>query len=350
MIKSSRLRVNNSKWRHYPFYLACGSVAVVLLVKTEASLPVYAQSPPPWQLVEAQTSDEMAYPDYLLGSGDEITITVFDYSEFSGVHHILPDGSLSLPLVGRVMTAGKTPDQLSEELAGRLNVWLRNPVVNVSLVTPRPISVNVSGAVMHPGPVRLEDGQDALRVSEALVSAGGITQRADLRQVTLRRYHPNGEISEMALDLLAAVTSDNPPPDLLLRDGDALFIPESNGLLEPRLIARSSFAPAIVKVKVVGEVIAPGDVEVPPGSSLSAAIATAGGPTIDARLSSVTHVHMNVDGDVDTQIMDLSTLSDNYQVAAGDVIIVPKKESSNILDYAGRILFPFRILNDIFGD
>ncbi|MEO1621890.1 MAG: SLBB domain-containing protein, partial [Cyanobacteria bacterium J06632_3] len=94
------------------------------------------------------------------------------------------------------------------------------------------------------------------------------------------------------------------------------------------------------------EVTRPGEVQVSPNSSLSSAVATAGGPTEDARLGQVSFVRLDADGEIVRQEIDLSDLTDTYQVQDGDVIIVPKRSSSSILDFAARLLNPLDVIFD----
>lgn len=291
-------------------------------------------------------------PSYVLGAGDQIDLTVFDYEEYTGRLVILPDGSITLPLIGRVQASDKTIEELDQDLTVRLQSYLVNPVVNIALAIPRAVEVNISGEVGRPGPVRSDAFQGNPTLSEALLAAGGITQNADIRQVELQRYDPQGNSQPIVINLWDAISSDNPPPDLILQDGDSIYVPRlaSGETLDRRLVARSSFAPETVRVRVVGEVTQPGEVELPPDSSISSAIAIAGGPTGDARLSRVGFVRMNEDGRIERQTVDLSELTDNYQVQEGDVIVVPERNTSSILDFAGRVFSPINaLLNLIYG-
>jgi polysaccharide export outer membrane protein len=119
-------------------------------------------------------------------------------------------------------------------------------------------------------------------------------------------------------------------------------------IAEQRLVASSTFAPELVRVRVVGEVEAPGPIEVPPDSSLSAAIAIAGGPTEDSELDEVSLVRLNDDGQVEERKLDLEDLVDNFQVQEGDVIFVPQEDGRSFLDFVPRLLGPVGDLLDIF--
>jgi polysaccharide export outer membrane protein len=298
----------------------------------------------------------------LLGAGDQIEITVFGYEEYNGPRTVLPDGSVTVPLAGSVMAAGKTADQFAAELTARLQPFLVDPYVTVSLALLRPITVNIAGEVYRPGPVQLQslstqeitNPQNEIQsptLSVALTRAGGITQNADIRQVVVRRQQADGTVQPMTLNLWESIRSENGVPDLVLQDGDSIFIPRvaaNDTTIDRRLVSQSSYAPSTVRVRVVGEVNAPGEVQVPPNSSISSAVAIAGGPTEDARLSEVAFVRMGETGEIEREMIDLRNLTDTYQIQDGDVVIVPKRGSSSFIDFAGRVLSPLGIFFNLF--
>jgi polysaccharide biosynthesis/export protein len=168
--------------------------------------------------------------------------------------------------------------------------------------------------------------------------------------VVVMRSLPNGETARIKVNLWDALWSETLPEDTLLRDGDLVFVPrlEAGEIADSRLLARSSLAPETVRVRVVGEVTRPGEVPVPPNSSLSSAVAIAGGPTDDARLSEVAFIRMNDAGEIEQELVDLSSLVDTYQVQDGDVVVVPKTTSGSALDFAQRLLGPLGFLFGLF--
>jgi polysaccharide export outer membrane protein len=309
-------------------------------------------------------STSVSRPSYILGPGDQVDIRVFDYAEFTGPRTILPDGTITMPLLGQIPASGRTPEQLSQDLSNRLKVYLVNPVVTVSLATLRPVTVNVSGEVQRPGPVQLRSLTTANQIqtgdpnstegpaslSVALRQAGGITQSADIRRVIVTRNGVDGSRTTTVINLWDAVASNEGLQDPILQDGDSVYVSRLNAgdSLDRRLTTRSSFAPATIRVRVVGEVRNPGEVQVPPNSSLSSAVAIAGGPTTDARLSRVAFIRLNEVGQVERQIVNLENLTDTIQIQDGDVLIVPKKQSSSFLDFAGRLLGPVGGLLNLF--
>lgn len=316
---------------------------------------------------------------YILGAGDQIALSVLGYPEFTGTIALLPDGTINLPLIGQVGAAGLTPNQLSALLTQQMRAYLVDPVVNVGLVVTRPVVVTVSGEVYRPGPqqlsslsnsgsttlnansigningdTRLSDAQLINRpalptLSSALLLAGGVTRDADIRQVRLRRPLPGGRVEVLTFNLWEAITSELGAADIPLRDGDSIFIPTLTGdAIDRRRVASSSLAPSTVRVKVVGEVVRPGEVAVPPNSSVSSAVAIAGGPTADARLADVSLVRQDDSGEIIEEKIDLTNLIDDYQIEEGDVIVVAKRGYLSVVDGIGRVLSPLTIFR-LFG-
>lgn len=291
---------------------------------------------------------------YLLGPGDAVTLSVIGYPEFEGTQAILPDGTISIPLIGSVQASNQTLASLAQRLTQRLQTYLVNPAVSLSLASMRPVLITVGGEVSRPGPLQLGslmDGEANPTLTNALTAAGGVTRKADIRQVQIQRRRADGSAELLTLNLWEGLGMLTATTELVLRDGDVVWVPELDPLdivIDRTLVARSSIAPETVRVRVVGEVVNPGEVEVPPSASLSSAVAVAGGPTTDARLSQVEFVRMDDTGQISTETVDLRNLTDGYQVQDGDVLVVPRTGLATGLDYFGRFLTPFNFLFNLF--
>lgn len=323
-------------------------------------MPDQPIEPPREQIIPPPPTTDISASSYLLGPGDQIQVSVYGFEEYTGPLLILPDGTISLPLIGQVFAAGRTTAQLTRELTVALDRILVSPSVSVTLNSLRPVVVNVSGEVYRPGPTQLQTNTTATEtsssaasapsVSSAIVQAGGVTRTANVREIVVLRALPNGNTIRKTVNLWDSLGSETLPEDMLLRDGDLVFVPQlaAADLGDGRLLSRSSLAPNTVRVRVVGEVTRPGEVPVPPNSSLSSAVAIAGGPTDDARLNDVAFIRMNDSGEVTQEVVNLSNLVDNYQVQDGDVIIVPKTNTGSVLDFAQRLLSPLGFLFRFF--
>ncbi len=301
---------------------------------------------------------------YRLGSGDHLDISVFDAPEFTATKVVAPDGTVTLPIVGSIPAAGRSTAQLTQELQGKLKRWLKVPVVSIGVVKFRPLLISVAGEVRRPGPMQMNNIPNEPRaessttnppntstlqalptLSAALENAGGLTRDADIRRVSLRRG-----VNTIPIDLWAGISTDQPTPDYMLQDGDSIFVPKLSpqDVLDRRLLAKSSLAPKTIKVRVVGEVKKPGEVDVAPESTISGAVAIAGGATEKGKLKRVSLVRLDETGKVQEQQLDLTQMIDSQQVQDGDVIIVPKSSSFSFIDVAGQVIPPLGILLNLF--
>jgi polysaccharide export outer membrane protein len=332
----------------------------------------------PETLIDSTNLSNDLFSDYLLGPGDQVRTDILGYEAFdwaSSQRVILSDGSIRIPLVGTVPAAGKTLEQLQIDVANRLSQTLVEPDVDMSLVVLRPVVINVAGDVYRPGPIQLGSLTQAQTniaggnnlttttntpsLTAALAAAGGIRRTADIRQIVIQRRLANGQTAEYTVNLWDALRGADNLGVLVMFDGDSVFVPRAtaDSGIDQALVASSSISPTNIRVRVVGEgVINPGEVQIQPNSSISGAVAAAGGPNADAALQNVRLIRLSELGQVEEEQVDLANLVDNYQVQDGDVIFVPKRGVLVGIDRVNRFLTPilgplggiFGILN-IFG-
>jgi polysaccharide export outer membrane protein len=324
---------------------------------------------------QLQNSDNASISSYLLGPGDQIGIAVIDFAEFTQTRVILPDGTVLLPLIGPVRAAGQTLESLQADITRRLSVYLIDPVVELNLSVLRPVVVTVGGEVYRPGPVQLNSlttvntrvgnnaqlssASTAPTLSTALGSAEGVRRNADLRNITVQRQLPGGRQTILTVNLWESIFQGTGEDDILLQDGDIVFVPTApdGSEIDPQLVARSSLAPALVRVRVIGEVNRPGEVQISPESNVLTAIAVAGGHNDDANLSQVALIRLGDTGQVEGQAIDLSRFEDTTAIQDGDVIVVPERGYLNVVDSIARIFQPlttpfnfFLLLDRVFND
>jgi polysaccharide biosynthesis/export protein len=158
-------------------------------------------------------------PNYL-NPGDVVKISFPAAPELNQTQKIGTDGTLSLPLIGEVHAAGKSPGQLQSELANLYKPQLQDNEVLVTLET-RALPVVVSGAVQKPGKIVFERPATVL---EAIMEAGGFTPEADLKKVSLIRI-VQGEHYSQVFDL-RPVLHGKPTPAVYVSGGDVIFVPE----------------------------------------------------------------------------------------------------------------------------
>ena len=147
---------------------------------------------------------------YTLGIDDKLTLNVFGEDRLTGEQQIGPDGSITIPLIGKVQAAGRTVDAVSGEVRERLAMgFLKNPSVSITILTFRPFYI--LGEVNRPGEYPYRKG---MSVSDAVATAQGFSYRARKKYVFVKRQ---GAADEQRLELR---------PDLQVQPGDTLRIGE----------------------------------------------------------------------------------------------------------------------------
>ena len=187
-----------------------------------------------------------AVETYRLNPGDHLNITVLGEPLLSGDQLIGPDGTIRLPLIGTVMAAGLTLDELTQRLTQSLRRFLRDPKVVVALKQLPPMfrRIYVLGAVKMPGAYALPTGGSAT-VIDAIALAGGFAEEADLERV--RIFQKDGRV--LTVNLKNFQADGFRLNGSTLQPGDLVWVP-----------------PAFVRVSIGGAVNLPGYHSVPPSN------------------------------------------------------------------------------------
>ncbi len=154
-----------------------------------ASVSVSAQTTAPVADGAATTSSNQAA--YRINAGDDIEVYVWGEQRLQRQIRVLPDGTFSFPLVGRIEAAGKLPYEIEAVVSKGLENQYRGqvPQVTVSVTTPSGLQFSVMGRVNAPG--SFTPGR-YVNLLEALSLAGGPSQFADLDGISIVRKTPNG--------------------------------------------------------------------------------------------------------------------------------------------------------------
>jgi len=143
---------------------------------------------------------------YRFSADDRISITVFGEPDLSLAKiRIATDGTISVPLIGRVRIQGLTAAEIEMELARLFaNDYLKKPLITVSIVEYRQFYIN--GEVKKPGGYSFRDG---LTVERAIALAGGFSERASKSKITIAREKNTGKA------MRAELTTPIKPGDII---------------------------------------------------------------------------------------------------------------------------------------
>ena len=168
-------------------------------------------------------TDALAQPgasQFVLGAADIIRINVWKNVELSQTVTVGPDGFVSLPLLGDVHVAGLTANQLGQALTVKLNSYVVNPQVTVSIVDIRSRQVYVLGQVGKPGGYPLIA---PINVLQLIAQAGGLSNYANRRGITILRPKQNGT-QKISFNYNNVVHGDG-KQNIDLQPGDTVVVP-----------------------------------------------------------------------------------------------------------------------------
>lgn len=162
--------------------------------------------------------DLPAGPDYVVGPGDGLTISLWG-SVASRMYRVVDrEGRLSLPEVGPLMVSGETMGAVQQRVQQALRTQFRDVSADVSLARLRTVRVYVVGEVLNPGAYDISSLSTPLN---ALLAAGGPTKDGSLRMV--KHYRGKELVQDVDLYdlLLHGVRSDLQR----LENGDTILVP-----------------------------------------------------------------------------------------------------------------------------
>jgi polysaccharide biosynthesis/export protein len=159
---------------------------------------------------------------YLIGSSDVLAITVWKEPEISKSVPVRPDGKISLPLVGELQAAGRTPLQLEQDIASKLKTYITNPDVNVIVQQINSEKFNILGRVGRPGSFPLTG---ATTVLDAIAIAGGFQDFAKQKGVYILRQNPGGSQTRIPFNYKDVVKGKHPEQNIKLQSGDTVVVP-----------------------------------------------------------------------------------------------------------------------------
>ncbi len=160
--------------------------------------------------------------EYRLGPNDVITVEVFgqcpDYCK-TGIT-VPPTARISYPLVREgVMVGGKTVEQVAAEITKKLDEYIIDPKVTVTLDKAMSNRYSVLGKVNAPG-VRVLDRK--VSVYEAVVESGGVAKDGDMKKVIVYSYNGMGKITSKMINL--AEIQKGRGEMIFLNPGDQVFV------------------------------------------------------------------------------------------------------------------------------
>lgn len=157
----------------------------------------------------------IAFESNTLVPGDKLLVNVYQVKDLTGEYTVDLSGTIAVPLIGKVLATGRTPDQLAAVVAERLGErYLRNPTVTVNVMESTGRLVTVDGAVRQPG---LYPVNTKLTLISAVALARGTSEDANPRRAAIFR-RIRGQRMAAAFDLTSIRQGEMEDPEVFAGD------------------------------------------------------------------------------------------------------------------------------------
>lgn len=158
---------------------------------------------------------------YRLRSGDAALISVWREDALNKEVRVLPDGSITFALVGRVEVAGLSTPEVEQRIAAGLKKYFPDPIVTVVITGIEGNRTYVLGKVLKPGPVVMSA---PLTVLQALSIAGGLDKFADENTIKIIRPQANGQ-DVLPVNYKDLISGRDMKTNFQLKAGDTIVVP-----------------------------------------------------------------------------------------------------------------------------
>lgn len=163
-----------------------------------------------------------ALTPYALRPADRLQVSVWRDTALQRDVRVLPDGSITLPLVGRIVVAGLDTDTVEKQIVEKLKPFMPDPIVTVAVTAAEGNVVYVVGKVVKPGVVPLI--ADSTTVLQALSLVGGLDRFADGNAVRVLREQ-GGKRTVMDVRYNDLIKGDSLQTNVVLQAGDTILVP-----------------------------------------------------------------------------------------------------------------------------
>lgn len=186
-----------------------------------ASFLGLAPDPHPGEVAEPAPGRPQLAPDYIIGAGDLLGISVWRDENLTRAVVVLPDGKIAFPLVGDLVAGGKTVAQLKEELEKKLARYVTDSGLTVEVKQSNSMIVYIIGRVNSPGRQMMVATTNVL---QGLAMAGGLNQFARRGAVKVFRKQ-EGKTSVFSFNYDDVAEGRHLESNIDLQKGDVILVP-----------------------------------------------------------------------------------------------------------------------------
>ncbi len=159
---------------------------------------------------------------YIIGADDVLAINVWNEKDISKSVPVRSDGNISLPLVGEIQAAGRTPYELEQEITARLRNFITAPTVAVMVEKINSKKFNILGEVVRPGSYSTAL---ANTVVDAIALAGGFRDFAKKKNIYILRRSADGKQARIHFNYKEFIAGKNVAQNINLEPNDTIIVP-----------------------------------------------------------------------------------------------------------------------------
>ncbi len=159
---------------------------------------------------------------FVIGDDDRLAINVWKEPDLSRTIPVRSDGKISLPLVGELQAAGRTPLQLEQDIAAKLKDYITEPEVTVIVEQINSQKFNILGQVTKPGSYSLSV---ATTVLDAIAAAGGFRDFAKQKGIYILRQNASGVETRIPFNYKEVIRGKNSQQNIKLEPRDTIVVP-----------------------------------------------------------------------------------------------------------------------------
>jgi polysaccharide export outer membrane protein len=159
---------------------------------------------------------------FIIGADDTLAINVWKEPEVSRTVPVRSDGMISLPLVGEMTAAGRTPLQLEKDIAAKLLNYMTDPEVTVIVQQINSQKYNILGQVGKPGSYPLTG---VTTIVDAIALAGGFRDFAKKKGVYVLRLNSQGQESRILFNYQGFIKGKDTSQNITLKPHDTIIVP-----------------------------------------------------------------------------------------------------------------------------
>ena len=159
---------------------------------------------------------------FVIGNDDVLAINVWKEPDISRSIPVRSDGRISLPLVGEVQAAGRTPLKLEQDIASKLRNYIAEPEVTVMVQQINSEKFNILGRVAKPGSYPLVNPTTVL---DAIALSGGLKDFARVKKIYVLRIDENGKPQRYRFNYKDVIKGRKLAQNIQVQKNDTIVVP-----------------------------------------------------------------------------------------------------------------------------